>query len=91
MYQAYPIALQRAPERLDFLPALVGELRLAKQLQAGSVYINRHADVAPNAPFGGIKGSGLGVKFGQEGLHDDHDHQRGGLKPSSGEDGPQRV
>jgi len=53
------------------LPALVGELRLAKQLQAGSVYINRHADVAPNAPFGGIKGSGLGVKFGLEGLHDD--------------------
>jgi acyl-CoA reductase-like NAD-dependent aldehyde dehydrogenase len=71
VYQAYPIALQRAPERLDFLPALVGELRLAKQLQAGSVYINRHADVAPNAPFGGIKGSGLGVKFGLEGLHDD--------------------
>jgi hypothetical protein len=36
----------------------------------------KYADVAPDAPFGGIKGSGLGVEFGQ---------------PSSGEDGPKRV
>ena len=41
---------------------------VARQLQAGTVYINKHAEVAPNVPFGGIKASGLGVEFGQEGL-----------------------
>ena len=41
---------------------------VAQQLQAGTVFINKHAEVAPNVPFGGIKGSGLGVEFGQEGL-----------------------
>jgi acyl-CoA reductase-like NAD-dependent aldehyde dehydrogenase len=41
---------------------------IARRLQAGTVYINKHADVAPNVPFGGIKSSGLGVEFGEEGL-----------------------
>lgn len=42
--------------------------RVASQIEAGTVWINQHGQVAPNAPFGGIKGSGVGVEFGQEGL-----------------------
>ncbi len=41
---------------------------VAKRLEAGTVYENKHADIAPNIPFGGIKCSGLGVEFGEEGL-----------------------
>lgn len=41
---------------------------VAQRLQAGTVYINKHAEVSPNVPFGGIKRSGLGVEFGVEGL-----------------------
>lgn len=40
----------------------------ARKLQAGTVYINKHADIAPDTPFGGIKASGIGVEFGLEGL-----------------------
>jgi acyl-CoA reductase-like NAD-dependent aldehyde dehydrogenase len=46
--------------------ALISEV--AKQLEAGTVYVNKHAEVAPNIPFGGVKSSGLGVEFGVEGL-----------------------
>jgi len=42
--------------------------RVAAQLEAGTVYENQHADIAPHIPFGGIKCSGLGVEFGEEGL-----------------------
>jgi acyl-CoA reductase-like NAD-dependent aldehyde dehydrogenase len=42
--------------------------RIAAQLEAGTVYENKHADIAPHIPFGGIKCSGLGVEFGEEGL-----------------------
>ena len=42
--------------------------RVAGLLEAGTVYINKHAEIAPNIPFGGIKCSGLGVEFGEEGL-----------------------
>ena len=41
---------------------------VAARLEAGTVFINKHAEVAPNVPFGGIKCSGLGVEFGEEGL-----------------------
>ena len=41
---------------------------VAARLDAGTVFINKHAEIAPNVPFGGIKCSGLGVEFGQEGL-----------------------
>jgi len=41
---------------------------VARKLRAGTVYINKHADVAPHVPFGGIKQSGQGVEFGEEGL-----------------------
>ena len=42
--------------------------RVAAQLEAGTVYINKHAEIAPHVPFGGIKCSGLGVEFAEEGL-----------------------
>ena len=42
--------------------------RVASLLEAGTVYENKHADIAPHIPFGGIKCSGLGVEFGEEGL-----------------------
>jgi acyl-CoA reductase-like NAD-dependent aldehyde dehydrogenase len=41
---------------------------VAARLEAGTVYINKHADIAPHVPFGGIKCSGVGREFGEEGL-----------------------
>jgi acyl-CoA reductase-like NAD-dependent aldehyde dehydrogenase len=41
---------------------------VAARLECGSVWINRHGTIQPNAPFGGIKQSGFGVEFGEEGL-----------------------
>ena len=29
---------------------------------------NKHAEIAPHVPMGGIKSSGIGVEFGEEGL-----------------------
>ena len=42
--------------------------RYALQLECGSVWINKHGTIQPNAPFGGVKQSGIGVEFGAEGL-----------------------
>ena len=42
--------------------------RIAKKLECGSVWINKHGMIQPNAPFGGVKRSGFGVEFGEEGL-----------------------
>lgn len=42
--------------------------RMARQLSAGSVWVNSHFDVAPNVPFGGHKESGLGMEWGLEGF-----------------------
>lgn len=47
-------------------PAKLKEV--ATRLEAGTVFINKHAEIAPNVPFGGIKCSGMGVEFGEEGL-----------------------
>jgi acyl-CoA reductase-like NAD-dependent aldehyde dehydrogenase len=41
---------------------------VATRLQAGTVWINQHGAIHPMVPFGGVKGSGWGVEFGQEGL-----------------------
>jgi acyl-CoA reductase-like NAD-dependent aldehyde dehydrogenase len=41
---------------------------VAKRLECGSVWINKHGAIQPNAPFGGIKSSGLGVEFAEDGL-----------------------
>lgn len=42
--------------------------RIAGRLECGSVWINKHGAIQPNAPFGGTKKSGIGVEFGEEGL-----------------------
>jgi acyl-CoA reductase-like NAD-dependent aldehyde dehydrogenase len=41
---------------------------LAPRLECGSVWINKHGAIQPNAPFGGMKSSGIGVEFADEGL-----------------------
>jgi acyl-CoA reductase-like NAD-dependent aldehyde dehydrogenase len=41
---------------------------LAERMDAGTVWINQHIDVAPNVPFGGAKQSGIGTEMGEEGL-----------------------
>ena len=41
---------------------------LAEQMDAGTVWINKHAELDPTIPFGGSKMSGLGNELGQEGL-----------------------
>lgn len=42
--------------------------RIARQLDAGSVWVNTHLEVAPNAAFGGHKESGIGFEWGVGGL-----------------------
>ncbi|KAF5592946.1 aldehyde dehydrogenase (NAD+) [Fusarium subglutinans] len=42
--------------------------RMAEQLEAGSVWVNTHFEVAPNVPFGGHKQSGIGMDWGEVGL-----------------------
>ena len=41
---------------------------LAVRMDSGTVWINKHADLAPNLPFAGAKMSGLGTELGEEGL-----------------------
>ena len=43
-------------------------LELAGRMDTGTVWINKHADLAPNIPFGGAKLSGVGNELGEEGL-----------------------
>lgn len=42
--------------------------KLSAQIEAGTTWINNHAEVLPHSPFGGCKMSGLGVEFGDEGF-----------------------
>lgn len=42
--------------------------RIARQMQAGSVWINNHMELRPDAAFGGHKQSGIGCELGLEGL-----------------------
>jgi acyl-CoA reductase-like NAD-dependent aldehyde dehydrogenase len=42
--------------------------KLALQMDSGSVWVNKHAELAPNIPFGGSKQSGIGTELGEEGL-----------------------
>ncbi|MDQ1850226.1 aldehyde dehydrogenase family protein (plasmid) [Gemmobacter fulvus] len=41
---------------------------IALRLDCGSVWVNRHGAIQPNAPFGGVKRSGFGREFGEQGL-----------------------
>jgi len=41
---------------------------VASRIEAGTVWINKHLDMAPHIPFGGAKQSGIGTEFAEEGL-----------------------
>ncbi len=41
---------------------------VAMRLECGSAWVNEHGAVQPDAPFGGVKQSGVGVEFGPYGL-----------------------
>ena len=43
---------------------------IALRLECGSAWINEHGAVQPDAPFGGVKQSGIGVEFGRYGLEE---------------------
>ncbi|MFD2580119.1 aldehyde dehydrogenase family protein [Novosphingobium colocasiae] len=43
-------------------------LALARRLEAGSAWVNRHGLVQPEVPFGGMKQSGIGRANGQAGM-----------------------
>lgn len=41
---------------------------LARQLDAGSVWVNSHFELVAHIPFGGHKSSGIGLEYGFDGL-----------------------
>lgn len=43
---------------------------LAQRLECGTAWVNDHGAIQPDAPFGGIKQSGIGVEFGLYGLEE---------------------
>jgi len=42
--------------------------KIARQLDAGSVWVNSHLELDPGAPFGGHKDSGVGFEWSEAGL-----------------------
>jgi acyl-CoA reductase-like NAD-dependent aldehyde dehydrogenase len=44
--------------------------RVARQLQAGSVWINQFSEMSPQGPYGGYKHSGFGRTGGLDGLYE---------------------
>lgn len=43
---------------------------IAMQLECGTAWVNEHGAIQPDAPFGGVKQSGIGVEFGRYGLEE---------------------
>ncbi len=43
---------------------------LASRLECGTAWVNSHAMIQPDTPFGGAKESGIGVEFGRYGLEE---------------------
>jgi acyl-CoA reductase-like NAD-dependent aldehyde dehydrogenase len=43
---------------------------IATKIDAGTVWINKHIDIAPNIPFGGAKQSGIGSELAEDGLRE---------------------
>jgi acyl-CoA reductase-like NAD-dependent aldehyde dehydrogenase len=43
-------------------------VEVANRLECGTVWINKHIELAAHIPFGGAKSSGMGVEMGDEGL-----------------------
>jgi acyl-CoA reductase-like NAD-dependent aldehyde dehydrogenase len=44
--------------------------RVAARINSGTVWVNKHLDLRPDTPFGGVKQSGIGAEMGQEGLEE---------------------
>lgn len=44
--------------------------QVARRLVAGTRWVNRHGVLNPTVPMGGVRQSGIGVEFGQEGLRE---------------------
>jgi acyl-CoA reductase-like NAD-dependent aldehyde dehydrogenase len=42
----------------------------AERMDAGTVWINKHSELAPNIPFGGAKESGLGAEMGEDSVNE---------------------
>mgnify|MGYP001814579363 CR=1 FL=1 len=69
-------ALQRANDNSNGLGGSVWSsdieraAALASRLESGTAWINSHAMLRPDAPFGGVKESGMGVEFGRYGLEE---------------------
>lgn len=42
--------------------------RMARQIEAGTVWVNSHFELDPGVPYGGHKESGMGVELGLDGL-----------------------
>ena len=40
------------------------------RLECGTAWVNEHGAIQPDAPFGGVKQSGIGVEFGRYGLEE---------------------
>jgi len=80
-YQRIDEAIEKANDNPNGLGGSVwsqdiGEARkIASQMECGSVWINKHGMIQPNAPFGGVKRSGVGVEFAEEGLKEYTDIQ----------------
>jgi acyl-CoA reductase-like NAD-dependent aldehyde dehydrogenase len=49
-------------------PDVARATEVADQLECGTVWVNQHLAIVPNAPFGGAKWSGIGVENGPWGL-----------------------
>ncbi|MBB4632955.1 aldehyde dehydrogenase family protein [Sphingosinicella soli] len=47
-----------------------GAIALAQRLECGTAWVNDHASISPDVPFGGAKQSGVGVEFGLYGLEE---------------------
>lgn len=43
---------------------------IAREVESGTVWINKHLDFGPSIPFCGAKQSGLGVEFAEKGLYE---------------------
>jgi acyl-CoA reductase-like NAD-dependent aldehyde dehydrogenase len=43
---------------------------VALRLESGGAWVNQHPAMGPDIPFGGIKGSGIGVELGRLGLEE---------------------
>ena len=44
-------------------------VEIAKELECGTAWVNKHLDLSPATPFGGAKWSGIGVENGRWGLY----------------------